>query len=88
MSEETEEEVYTPKYLVYDNEADAIARADTEGARRGYAYHRVGSGTRYHTYPQVTDDSKYALLVNGYELTGDETVATTTSVTFPDPEGV
>jgi len=78
MSEET------TNYLVYDNEADAIERADTEGARRGYAYHRVGSGTRYHTYPQVTDDDKYALLVNGYELTEDEESAITTSVTFPN----
>ena len=65
MSEETEE---TINYLVYDTEDDAIARADTEGARRGYAYHRVGSGTRYHTYPKVTADSKYALVVDGYEL--------------------
>ena len=47
-------------YLVYDTEADAIARADTEGARRGYVYHRVGSGTRYHTYPQVTANRKWA----------------------------
>ena len=80
MSEET------INYLVYDTEADAIARADTEGARRGYAYHRIGSGTRYHTYPRVTANSKYALVVDGYELTEDETAATTTSVTFPDPE--
>ena len=82
MSEET------INYLVYDTETDAIARADTEGARRGYAYHRVGSGTRYHTYPQVTADSKYALVVDGYELTEDETAATTTSVTFPEPEEI
>jgi hypothetical protein len=80
MSEET------TNYLVYDTEADAIARADTEGARRGYAYHRVGSGTRYHTYPQVTADSKYALVVNGYELTEDEESSTVTSVTFPEGE--
>ena len=80
MSEET------INYLVYDTEADAIARADTEGARRGYAYHRVGSGTRYHTYPQVTTDAKYALLVNGYELTDDETAAIVTDVTFPTEE--
>ena len=80
MSEET------TNYLVYETEGDAIARADTEGARRGYAYHRVGSGTRYHTYPKVTTDSKYALVVNGYELTSDEESAITTSVTFPDPE--
>tara|TARA_R100000149_G_C5852621_1_gene120894 strand:- start:375 stop:638 length:264 start_codon:yes stop_codon:yes gene_type:complete len=86
MSEETEEEVYVPKYLVYEEEANAIARADTEGARRGYAYHRVGSGTRYHTYPEVTADSKYALLVNGYELTEDEESAITTTVTFPTEE--
>ena len=78
MSEEI-----TINYLVYDTEADAIARADTEGARRGYAYHRVGSGTRYHTYPQVTADNKYALDVTEYELTEDEQAATTTSVTFP-----
>jgi hypothetical protein len=32
MSEET------INYLVYDTEADAIARAETEGARRGYSY--------------------------------------------------
>jgi hypothetical protein len=76
----------TINYLVYDNEADAIARADTEGARRGYAYHRVGSGTRYHTYPQATADSKYALVVDGYELTEDETSSTVTNVTFPTEE--
>jgi hypothetical protein len=76
----------TINYLVYDTEADAIARADTEGARRGYAYHRVGSGTRYHTYPQVTADSKYALVVDGYELTEDEASSTVTDVTFPTEE--
>ena len=47
------EEEITINYLVYETLDDAIARADTEGARRGYAYHRVGSGTRYRTYPQV-----------------------------------
>ena len=80
MSEET------INYLVYDTEADAIARAETEGARRGYSYHRVGIGTRYHTYPQVTTDAKYALLVNEYELTDDETAAIVTDVTFPTEE--
>ena len=77
MSEET------INYLVYDTEADAIARAETEGARRGYSYHRVGSGTRYHTYPKVTTDAKYALVVDEYELTDDETAAIVTDVTFP-----
>ncbi len=80
------EEEITINYLVYDTEADAIARADTEGARRGYSYHRVGFGTRYHTYPQVTADNKYALVVNEYELTEDEESAITTTVTFPAAE--
>ena len=82
MSEET------TNYLVYDNKADAIARADTEGARRGYAYHRVGSGTRYRTYPRETADAKYALVVNGYELTEDEESSIVTNVTFPEPEEI
>ena len=66
MSEET------INYLVYDTEADAIARADTEGARRGYSYHRVGIGTRF------------TLTLN--ELTDDETAAIVTDVTFPTEE--
>ena len=77
MSEET------INYLVYETLDDALVKADAEGARRGYAYHTVGSGTRYHTYPRVTADAKYALVVDGYELTDDETAAIVTDVTFP-----
>tara|TARA_E500000305_G_C3852880_1_gene156981 strand:- start:67 stop:309 length:243 start_codon:yes stop_codon:yes gene_type:complete len=78
MSEET------INYLIYDTEADAIARADIEGARRGYAYHNTPDGvSRYHTYPQKTADEKYALDVTEYDLTEDEQAAITTSVTFP-----
>jgi len=82
------EEEITINYLVYETLDDAIARADTEGARRGYAYHRVGSGTRYRTYPQETADAKFALVVDGYELTEDEESAITNSVTFPEAEGI
>ena len=71
-------------YLVYDTEADAIAKADAEGARRGYAYHNSPDGvSRYHTYPQETADNKYALDVTEYQLTDDETAAIVTDVTFP-----
>jgi len=82
------EEEITTNYLVYETLDDAIARADAEGARRGYAYHRIGSGTRYRTYPQETADAKFALVVDGYELTEDEESAITTSVTFPTPEEI
>ena len=84
MSEETEE--ITINYLVYETLDDALVKADAEGARRGYSYHRVGSGTRYRTYPQETADAKYALVVDGYELTDDETAAIVTDVTFPVEE--
>ena len=80
------EEEITTNYLVYETLDDAIARADTEGARRGYAYHRVGSGTRYSTYPQETADGKYALLVTDYELLEEELPSIVTSVTFPEPD--
>ena len=80
MSEET------INYLIYETLDDALVKADAEGARRGYAYHKVGNGTRYHTYPQVTANAKYALVVNGYELTNDETTAIETDVTFPVEE--
>jgi hypothetical protein len=76
----------TINYLVYETLDDALVKANAEGARRGYAYHRVGSGTRYRTYPQETADAKYALVVDGYELTDDETAAIVTDVTFPEPE--
>jgi hypothetical protein len=83
MSEEI-----TINYLVYDNEVDAIARAETEGIRRNYSYYKVGRGTRYTTYPQVTADDKYALVVDGYELTEDEESSIVTNVTFPNLEEV
>ena len=82
------EEEITTNYIIYDTLEDALVKADAEGLRRGYAYHKVGSGTRYSTYPQETASGKFALVVNGYELTEDEESAMTTTVTFPTPEDV
>ena len=78
----------TTNYLIYDTLEDALIKADAEGLRRGYAYHRVGSGTRYSTYPNETASGKFALAVDGYELTEDEEALIVTSVTFPAPEKV
>ena len=33
-------------YLIYEKEAEAVERADTEGARIGYSYHINGIGTQ------------------------------------------
>ena len=82
------EEEITNNYVIYDTLEDALVKADAEGLRRGYAYHRVGSGTRYSTYPNETASGKFALVVNGYELTDDEESKVTTTVTFPEPEEV
>lgn len=77
------------KYLIYETLEDALVKADEEGKRRGYAYFTQTNGvTRYHTYPDITSDNKYALDVTEYELTEDEEAAITTSVTFPEPEEV
>ena len=78
----------TTNYIIYDTLEDALVKADAEGLRRGYAYHKVGSGTRYSTYPQETAANKFALVVNRYELTEDEESSIVTKVKFPAPEKV
>jgi hypothetical protein len=64
------------QYLIYDTEAEAIARADENGKRIGYAYWKAGQGTKWATAPQVTADDKWALRVDyKYELTDAEEAA-------------
>tara|TARA_R110002020_G_scaffold127785_1_gene286555 strand:+ start:1951 stop:2199 length:249 start_codon:yes stop_codon:yes gene_type:complete len=76
----------TINYIIYDTLEDALVKADAEGLRRGFAYHKVGGGTtRYSTYPKETSSGKFALVVDGYELTTDEESKITTTVTFPTP---
>ena len=77
MSEEVD------SYIIYDSLEDALVKAEQEGSRRNYSYYRNGIGSRYKSYPIITSNNKYALRVNGYELTEDEQAAITTSVTFP-----
>lgn len=76
MSEEN-----TPKYLLFDTEDEGLERADIEGQKRGYAYHRVGHGTRYHSAPIPCVDGKWALYVTDYmTLTEDETTVSEVSL--------
>ena len=64
------------QYLIYDTEAEAIARADENGKRIGYAYWKVGEGTKWATAPQVTADGNWALRVDyKHELTDAEEAA-------------
>lgn len=55
-------------YLIFNNKADAIARADLEGQRVSLPYHIDGGVTRYMTYPVETSNGKWALDVTDYEL--------------------
>ena len=66
-------------YLIYDNEEDAYARADTEGKRMGYSHWKEGIGSRWTTKPDPTAEGKWALNVTTYDLTTEEESATVTS---------
>ena len=77
------------QYIIYDTEAEAIARADENGKRIGYAYWKVGEGTKWSTAPQETADGSWALRVDyKYELTDDEEEAKIPydDVNFPTEE--
>lgn len=77
MSEET----ITPKYIIFDTEDEGLVRADTEGQARGYAYHKIGSGTRYYTTPIPCADGTWALEVTDFiSLTEEETTVTEVSL--------
>ncbi len=75
------------EYLIYDTEAEAIARADENGQRLQYSYWIDGKGTRWFEEPQVTADGSWALRVDTmYILTEDEESNKVTNVTFPTEE--
>lgn len=74
-------------YLIFDSEDEAIARADENGKRIGYAYWTVGEGTKWTTAPEMTTDSKWALRVDyKYELTDveEEALVPYSEVNWPD----
>jgi hypothetical protein len=80
-------------YLVYEDYETALNRAEVEGRAMGYPYYSTDPNvykgdTKYKTTPKLLKNGKYALVVDGYELTEDEESAITTSVTFPEPEEV
>ena len=59
-------------YLIFSTETAAWNRADKEGKHRNLPYHRGGGTTRYVTAPQPTAEGKWALNVEGYNLTAFE----------------
>jgi hypothetical protein len=73
-------------YLIYNTEAEALAKADEEGKHRNYPYHRPSGGiTRHHTLPEPTYDNKFALDVSEYETLTAEELAATVSTFTPLP---
>ena len=79
-------------YLVFDTEADAIARAETEGRAMGLPYYSTDpsikkGSTKYRTYPKELSNGKWALNITEYsELTDDEINEIVSSVTFKPSE--
>ncbi len=75
------------EYLIYDTEAEAVARADENGQRLKFSHWIEGKGTRWIEEPQVTADGSWALRVDSmYILTDDEESAKVADVTFPTEE--
>lgn len=72
-------------YLLYDIEQKAWLRSEKEGIRLGLSYHTTGVGSRYATAPQKTADSKWALPVDGYNLSESEVSDVVEDVVFPEP---
>ena len=60
-------------YLIFTNEQDAYDRAEEQGKLDGLAYHKGDpDGTRYSGAILETGDNKYALLVEGFDLSDQE----------------
>ena len=76
-------------YLIYETEIEAIARADEEGKYLNYSYWTEGKGTRWLTAPEEAADGQWALSVNSYNLSEEESNNTVDSFTpAPEPEEV
>jgi hypothetical protein len=71
-------------YLIYENEQDAIERADEEGKYHNFSYWTEGKGTRWLTKPVPTADSKWALDVSEYDLDDLEELSVVDSYLIPD----
>lgn len=70
-------------YLIYQTKEEADLRADREGQIKGYAYWKVGSGTRTINAPEETVDGEWALEVSLYELSLQEEKEAVETATFP-----
>lgn len=83
---EDQQKEITPKYLVFDQEADGFNRADVEGIARNYSYHTNGIGTRYFNTPVPCEDGTWALEVSQYQSLSEdeETVDTITLLTIEE----
>jgi hypothetical protein len=82
-----DDEDNTPKgFLVFENEEDAVSRADIEGMSRGYvgAMGDDTSGTRWESSPAQDIDGRWVLDMYAYEtLTEEEISQLVTDITFP-----
>ena len=72
-------------YLIYTTEQEGWDRSEQEGIRLGLSYHTEGVGSRWVSAPKLTSNNKWALNVEGFELSEEEQSNATSNVSFPTP---
>lgn len=73
-------------HLIYETEQEALDRADEWGKAQNLSYWITGKGSRWVTAPAITADGKWALDVDGAELSEEEESAISEEVVFPVEE--
>ena len=73
-------------HLIYETEQEAFDRADECGKALNLSYWITGKGSRWMTTPVITADGKWALDVDGAELSEEEESAISEEVVFPVEE--
>tara|TARA_R110002012_G_scaffold295298_1_gene491751 strand:- start:46 stop:291 length:246 start_codon:yes stop_codon:yes gene_type:complete len=75
----------TNLYLIYTTEQEGWDRSEQEGIRLNLSYHTEGKGSRWLSVPKLTSNNKWALNVEGFELSEEEQSNATSNVSFPNP---
>ena len=73
-------------YLIYETEEEANARADELGKDFNLSYWSNGSGSRWLSSPLITADDKWALPIDGIELSEEDKSRVLEEVVFPIEE--
>lgn len=75
------------KAIIFNTEAEGIARAEQEGRDSNFPFYTAGGVTQYRTLPIPTNNNKWALVVDDYEhLSPEDSIVDITESDFLQPE--